>query len=374
MRVWYLPLEPYVERYTWQLQKWTEKAFARNDILFTTVLGAGTQQHISTGRVLDAHGRCLWALSQMAQLVKHLQTGAVQADDVILLHDLFHPGYEALPYILAQQFKEMKPRVYAQNWAQSVDVYDFTFPMRGWMRPYEHMCDSTLSGVFVASTEHRNLLASVGLLARSHVIGLPFDMVDVCLGVPYQPWHGRKKRVVFSSRFDSEKQPKFFLELARQARTDSRFKEAFQDVEFAVCTGSKGLRSNDGNLVLAAKQFEQKGFVQIYEALSKPEYYEILADSRAHFNCSLQDWVSFSMLEASALGPPTLAPSFRGFPEALFADPRRLYTPWNMDEALRKLAAMLKDEPLSRDCRNVAEHHDGTLARMCDIIKSEAAS
>jgi glycosyltransferase involved in cell wall biosynthesis len=366
LRIWYLPLEPYVERYTWQLQKWTETAFHDHGLSFTTVLGQGTPQEITTGRVLDAHGRCLWALSQMAHMVKHLQTGAVQPDDVILLHDLFHPGYEALPYILAQQFGDEKPRIYAQNWAQSVDVYDFTFPMRKWMRPYEQMCDKTLDGVFVASEEHKNLLLATGLdTADIHVIGLPFCGYDVRKEINLQPWSKRKRRVVFTSRWDSEKQPTLFLKLAEAAKQQA----ALQDVEFAVCTGAKELRSNSPSLVQMARYAQKKGVITLYEGLSKSEYYNIVADSQVHFHCSLQDWVSFTMLEASALGTPTLAPAFRSFPEALFSDGNRLYVPWSISDALGKLGWMLNDPSIAEGCRDVAQHHDRTLSRMCRILR-----
>jgi hypothetical protein len=53
-------------------------------------------------------------------------------------------------------------------------------------------------------------------------------------------------RVVFGARWDQEKQPQFFMDLA------TKFKETHPDVEFAICQGGP-LRSNNQFYVDEAK-------------------------------------------------------------------------------------------------------------------------
>jgi hypothetical protein len=61
-----------------------------------------------------------------------------------------------------------------------------------------------------------------------------------------KPFFERKMRVVFGARWDQEKQPQFFMDLA------TKFKETHPDVEFAICQGGP-LRSNNQFYVDEAK-------------------------------------------------------------------------------------------------------------------------
>src|SRR5688500_6271112 len=102
MTVYYLPIEPYPDRYTWQLRDWTETRFQKHGVPYITVLGKALHSTIKTGSVLDAHGRSHYALTQTAELVRLMDANGIGGNDVIYLQDMFHPGYEAIPYITAQ--------------------------------------------------------------------------------------------------------------------------------------------------------------------------------------------------------------------------------------------------------------------------------
>src|SRR5258705_9031659 len=82
-KIFYLPLEAYSSRYTLQLRDWTERRFAARGVPFQTIEGRSlrSDQAIKTGRVLDAHGRSHWALTQTAELVRLLHDGAISGDD-----------------------------------------------------------------------------------------------------------------------------------------------------------------------------------------------------------------------------------------------------------------------------------------------------
>jgi hypothetical protein len=65
--------------------------------------------------------------------------------------------------------------------------------------------------------------------------------------------------------------------------------------------------------------------------LTKEEYYTELATSKIQFNCSLQDYVSWTVLESVAYGCDVIFPNFRSFPE--FIPEHKLYMPFDVNSA-----------------------------------------
>jgi glycosyltransferase involved in cell wall biosynthesis len=359
MNVWYLPLEAYRERYTEQLGRWTTGALeARShDVqrIFGMPLGPAL---IQTGVVLDAYGRCHWALTQMATLVAHL--AEVQDEDVIWMDDLFQPGYEALPYILSQTGRH--PTIVTRNWAQSMDPDDFTFAMRDWMRPFEQIVARTATLVLVASTCHKEMWEAAGLGGRVEVVGLPFSVHEARtrLGEEPIPWRGRERIVVYSSRLDREKQPHFLFDVIEWIG------QRDPSVAFQILTGSATPRSNDPTVL--ARLPRVRGNLSIHAGLDKLHYYQYLADARVQLNTARQDFVSFTAVEASAFGTPTLAPAFRSFPEALENRASQLYVPWSVPDCGARLLWLLgHGEPL---CGQLAAYHDQTLNRTIGLLEA----
>ena len=340
-RIVYLPLEPYEERYTLQLKDWNESRFKARNVPFITVSGRTLREDkdIKTGQVLDAHGRCYWSMTQMAELVRLMESGEVGGNDVIFSEDLFQPGYESLPYIMNQLPAEKKPKVFTRNLAQSIDPDDFVFPWRNWMRDFESLVSKTCDGILMANTEMGPHMRIACLEAPLYVTGLPFDREEVRSRVggkeALKPLHQRKKRIVYSSRFDFEKQPWFLMDLIEQ----SDFVE--RGYEFWILTGSKNLRSTNPEYVERAERMAAEGKLVIKTGLQKSEYYEILADSQLQFNCARQDWQSNTLNEASALGTLSLCPAFRSFPEALNNSAKHLFVPWSIEDAINKMDYLL---------------------------------
>lgn len=364
MKLCYLPLEPYPERYTELLRDWTVHAWAPACDL-TTVDGdrLPTASHIRIGAVLDAAGRGYWATTQTARLLRLLDQG--YQPDALYCDDLFHPGLAALPYLFHQWARPV-PRIYLRNWAQSIDCYDFTHPMRAWMRPYEQMADHLAAGILVAATCHAEMYRAANLDAPVHVVGLPFDADDVraraaAADAPTLPYFQREPLVLWSSRWDVEKDPLTFLALAARLHGQARC---------LICTGAPALRSNDPSLLDAAYAAQARGEVTIYAGCSKADYYRLVSQARVHVNTALQDFVSFAVLEASALGTPTVAPAFRSFPELFQHDPAHLYVPGSVEDLTGKVGAWL--DGASRDPTHIygpATSHSGTFARTLHVME-----
>lgn len=369
--LYYMGLESYVARYTYQLQDWNERVFKRRGINYVIVPGdtLSDDQQIVTGQVLDAHGRSYFGMSQMMNLVKLMKQGKVTSDDVIFFEDMFQPGIESIPYILNQVSKEYRPKVFVRCLAQTIDPDDFVhvWGMQKWMSLYEKMTDSFVDGVLASSEEMVMHIKIAGWEAPIYNIsGLAFGKKEVQSRVNYQinDFYSRTKRVAFSARWDQEKQPDFYMDLIEEW-----FKRnSNSDVEFAVFSGST-LRSNNSGYMSRTRGLVDAGYLKLYQNLEKNEYYNLLNDTRVLFNCALQDWVSNTVSEADALGCNVLFPAYRSFPETFANDHQRLYVPWSIDDAINKLETLLEFPHTS--IGKISDYTDQTIDRICDVLEGK---
>ena len=368
-KLFYMGLESYEARYTLQLTEWNRRVFDRRglDVVYVPGSTIDDTKSISVGQVLDAHGRSYFSMSQMMNLVQMMRNGEVTAEDVVYFEDMFQPGIESLPYILDQVPDTLRPRIFVRCLAQAIDPDDFVhvWGMAEWMSTYERMVNQ-IPGVTVLAT-NEEMVAHMRIAGWTapiyNISGLAFGKAEVQerIGGPQniRQFDQRRMRVGFAARFDQEKQPGFFMDLAE------RMQDINPDIEFAVLAGGE-LRSNNPDYLARARQLEQRGRLKIYDGLSKNAYYDLLNDTRVLFNCALQDWVSNTVSEADALGCNVLYPAYRSFPETFANDPDRLYVPWSQDDAVTKLEPLLH-RPHPRQ-GSISDWNDGTVDRIVDII------
>jgi hypothetical protein len=366
-------LEPYKARYTLQLQDWNESVFKRRGIDYIIVPGEtlGNDQAIVTGQVLDAHGRTYFGMSQLMNLVKMMKAGELSNEDVIYFEDMFQPGIESLPYILNQIDPIHRPRIYVRCLAQSIDPDDFVhvWGMSDFMGHYEKMVDSFVDGVLATNEEMVMHMKIAGWKTPIYNIsGLAFGKNEVQGRVAaIKPFSDRIHRVVFSARWDQEKQPDFYMDLI-----EAYFKRHPESaIEFCVCSGSK-LKSNNDSYMARTHALQAAGKLKVYEDLDKNGYYNIVNNSRVVFNCALQDWVSNTVSEADALGCNVLYPAYRSFPETFANDHTRLYIPWSIEDAMDKLEKLLK-KPHEK-MGEISDRNDSTVDRICDILDGRGES
>ena len=365
-KLYYMGLEPYEGRYTLQLQQWSERAFRRRGIDYVIVPGStiDNTKSIQVGQVLDAHGRSYFGMSQIMNLVQMMRDGEVTGEDVVFFEDMFQPGIESLPYIMDQIPESQRPRIWLRCLAQTVDPDDFVhvWGMSRWMSLYEQMCNEFATGVLASNEEMVAHMRIAGWRAPLYnVSGLAFDKDEVVerAGSKLKPFNERARRVVFAARWDQEKQPDFFMDIAEHCAQQS-------DIEFAVLQGGP-LRSNNPRYIERARLLEQSGKLKIYENLHKNEYYSLLNDSRVLFNCALQDWTSNTVSEADSLGCNVLFPAYRSFPEIFANDETRLYVPWSQSDAISKLWPLLeRAHPLQG---RISDWTSATIDRYIDIMQ-----
>ncbi|UTS52032.1 hypothetical protein [Synechococcus phage BUCT-ZZ01] len=366
-KLFYMGLEPYEGRYTLQLQQWSEAAFKRRGIDYVIVPGQtiDNTKAIQVGQVLDAHGRSFFGMSQMMNLVQMMRSGEVTGKDVVFFEDMFQPGIESLPYIMDQIPEKDRPKVFVRCLAQSIDPDDFVhvWGMDRWMRHYESMVNEFAT--ILATNEEMVAHAKIaGWKAPIYNIsGLSFGKEEVISRVEkVLPFYEKKRRVVFAARFDQEKQPDFFMDIAEE------FYRQKSGVEFAVLSGGP-LKSNDPKYLERARKLHDKGVIHIYENLTKNTYYYILNDSRVMFNCALQDWVSNTVSEADALGCNVVFPAYRSFPEVFANDAERMYVPWSKIDAANKVHTYLT-YPSTR-IGQISDWNNDTIDRMLDIMQGK---
>ena len=373
-KLFYMGLEPYKARYTLQLQDWNEAVFKNRRIDYIIVPGEtlSNDQAIVTGQVLDAHGRTYFGMSQLMNLVRMMKAGELNNEDVVYFEDMFQPGIESLPYILNQIPAAHRPRIFVRCLAQSIDPDDFVhvWGMGEFMGHYEKMVDSFVDGVLATNEEMVMHMKIAGWKAPVYNIsGLAFGKAEVQSRVAnIKPWADRKLRVVFSARWDQEKQPDFYMDLidAWHKRHPDNV-----DVEFAVCSGGK-LKSNSESYMQRTSDLQAAGKLVIYEDLEKNDYYDIVNDSRVVFNCALQDWVSNTVSEADALGCNVLYPAYRSFPETFANDHSRLYVPWSIEDAMNKLEILLTWQHPRMG--QISDRNNGTIDRVLDIMQGHGES
>ena len=369
-KLYYMGLEPYKARYTLQLQDWNTAVFDARGLDYVVVPGEtlSNDQAIVTGQVLDAHGRTYFGMSQLMNLIRMMKAGELNNEDVIYFEDMFQPGIESLPYIMDQIDPGLRPRIFVRCLAQSIDPDDFVhvWGMAKWMAHYEKLVDSFVSGVLATNEEMVMHMKIAGWQAPIYNIsGLAFGKAEVQSRVAaIRPFNERKHRVVFSARWDQEKQPDFYMDLIEAWHAQP----GLEQVEFCVCSGGK-LKSNSDSYMQRTRDLVSRGLLTIYEDLEKNEYYNIVNDSRVVFNCALQDWVSNTVSEADALGCNVLYPAYRSFPETFANDHSRLYVPWSIGDAMDKLEALL-DRPHPA-MGAISDYNNGTIDRIIDILQGD---
>jgi len=368
-KLFYLPLEPLPERYTTQLaaakKGWLESYWIKQGVSYVRIEGEKLTDEIKTGSVLDANGRGYWAISQIQKILSLLDRNEISNEDVIYFDDFWHPGISALPYSF--HLTGVRPKMYAMLYAQSVDPFDFTYSMRYWMRDFEKGISKILDGIFVTSTCLRDSLiyAGIGTKESIHVTGLIFNSKEVETYFP-PTLPKKKKQVIFSSRWDMEKRPTTFL-----AIVDAVLKVR-KDITFVITTSAKKLRSNNPALLQVLKYYLHKypDNVFLRENQTKKQYYASLLESKIQINTADQDFVSFTLLEATTCGCIPLYPYFLSFPEALEYKHSYMYQKEDVQDAVTKILKFI-DSTETVNLTWVYEKYNKSVERMLNVMKGE---
>lgn len=363
--LYYLPLEPYIERYTYLMSApdgWAESNFKKYSVPFVRIDGTRLGVTIKDGVVLDACGRSYYAMSQVMQLVKLINCGIITDDDIIYVEDFWHPGIESIFYI--RQLRGMKFKIGTFIHAQSVDDTDFAWNMRDWMRPIEQGFGNQYDFIFTCSHILKQLCIVAGIARDDNIfhVGLPYNserLMEQLQNMGLQHYD-KEDFVLFASRFDDEKDPMFFLDVVENC-PDVKFKLVNPRKDRPITSNldvmdrlNKVVNKPDSNL-------------EIINTYDKVTYYSLLSRAKVVFNCANQDWVSWTLLEAVTFGCNPLYPIWKDFVYELNGDPRYLYQKRNLEECCAKLRLLINysfDDKLL----NIKNKHDDSWRRYLEIM------
>lgn len=355
----YLPLEPYVERYTYLMSKpggWAESHFDNLGVDFIRVEGGSTSGSINTGSVVDAYSRSLWAMEQTKRVVSMIESGAITNEDVIYTEDFWHPGIESLFYI--RDVAGLKFKIGCFMHAQSIDDSDFTASMRPWIGDIERGMSKGYDFVFVTSLILRQLAVDAGWDDdRLFLTGLPFNLNSLVEEYGLLLKQEKERFVLFSSRFDLEKNPSFFMDLVERC-PDINFKLVKPRAKLSNC---KEIEKRAFALTDSVANFE------IVDTSSKIKYYDLLSRAEVQFNCAIQDWVSWTLLEAITFKCKPLYPRWKDFPFELKDQQESLYDNQDLEDAELKLRALIS-RPFDKSLENITFRHDCSWAKKLGIM------
>lgn len=365
--LYYLPLEPYVERYTYLMSAvdgWAESKFKEHGIPFKRVEGDKLGDSIGCGVVLDCFGRNYYSNSQVNKVITLIKAGEVKDGDVIYTEDFWTSGIESLFYI--RQMTGIKFKIGCFIHAQSVDDTDFAWDMRDWMRPIEQGYGKSYDFIITCSHILKQLCisAGVGNADNIHVVGLPYNskrLKEQLASMGFKKPES-KEGVIFSSRFDDEKDPEFFLDVV-EACPEIRFKLVNPRKDRPITSNQKVLERL--NKILS----KENSNLSLIDTSSKTRYYEELAGSLVQFNCAHQDWVSWTLLEAVTFGCRPLYPIWKDFPYELRDNQNFLYRKRDLNDCVDKLRKLVSSEPGSIDLPEyIVGKHDMYWENVLEIM------
>ena len=366
--LYYLPLEPYIERYTYYMSckdGWAETVFKENKVPFVRIDGDKLGDTIKDGVVLDACGRSYYAMSQIMKVVKLINDGVIRDKDVIYVEDFWHPGIESLFYI--RQLKEMRFKIGTFIHAQSVDDTDFAWKMKDWMRPIETGYGRQYDYIFTCSHILKQLCIVGGIAGQSYMnifhVGLPYNSKRLLEQIKEDGWQEQEKdgSVIFASRFDDEKDPMFFLDLV----------EACPDIQFKLVNPRKDRPITSNKEVLDRLNIligRRDSNLRVVDTFDKVTYYTELSKAKVLINCAHQDWVSWTLLEAITFKCNPLYPIWKDFEYELKGNPKYLYEKRNLVECEKKLRELLKTDFNGNELDYVVKKHDGSWPMYLKIM------
>lgn len=337
VKVWYLPIEPYEERYTKGLDDWTHSEFQRLGVNYEAIYGDQLKSELDSGHVLDVEGRHVYCFGQLQKLLKKISSGEVKKGDKVFTTDFWFPGIEALAYVRNMRKNDLG--LYGFVCSGSFEEYDFTHlnGMRPWAEHIERGWCNAYNKIFVANERMKQMVMARNIAPEEKIAitGLPANTNWILSKVKDKSEWKKENMVVFPHRWDSEKDPDFFVDVAEKV------KEYDETVKFVVSTGrKKGLGT-----ATSAEQRALK-FMEVYRGLSKPQYYELLTRGKVVFSAAKQDTVGNAMIESITLGntPVVVKGMYDDYLPSKFE-----YDRGNLDQAVELVLKYLeKPEDVSR--------------------------
>lgn len=361
-------LEPLEERYTEQWLRWF-RAADYNGFKYDEINGKALTTTIQKGAFLDVNSTIHWKAEQVKELSRLFFAGDIEDGDVFFVADMWFPC-ELLKYLI--DLNKVKAKVFAFLHAGSYTTEDFAAPLAPWAKYHEVGWAASLDGIFVGSNYAKNnffdrrIRPGMGSMNwetkrtydKIQVVGNPFNSAEALASV--DPMPPKDNQIIFPNRFDYEKRPNLFLDLA------VILKERHPAWQFVITTSRQNFRSNQAWLVELAKTLEGKGIVSIHRGIPKSEYYRLLAQSKVMVSTTIEENFGYCTLESLVFRTVPIVPDAFSHPEIVM-HPGWLYK--DLDDAIEKIeAAMFTPAPPKEFFQQRYAPFDMSVQRMVNVM------
>lgn len=306
-----IPLESLSERYTEQWYRHLPVEFWKAGYDVEVIDGQPLLDNdIKVGTFLDINSTCHYKAVQLQAISKMFNEGRVQDGATFWFSDIEFWGIEQVRLLARmngvkiRMFGFLHAASYTKDDAFAVAADFQQYTEVGWIAAFDK--------VFVGSEYHKRAVVSRRLvpLNAQHLASRIVVTKNPMFPSEYPKFRlKRKKRMLLTNRFDSEKHVHHSLALF------SYLKRERPDWEFIVTTGRKVFRSNDPKLVAAARDLESKGIIKIKAGLTKEQYHRELAQAAIVVTHSPEENYGLCIAEAIIYGAAPLMRRNASHPE-----------------------------------------------------------
>lgn len=350
--LWYVPIQPFDERYTAQWWRWFPEEFQRQGLEYRVVEGVPLSQSIKVGTFLDANGSLHYQASQLQQIAELFHVGMIKDGDVFFVADVEFWGIEAIRYLA--DLNGIKIRMVGFAHAGSYTKEDFFERCTPYARLYEEAWGRIFDVICVGSAYHAAQLHEKRNVCWSQlkVTGNPYDIDEVA---KLRDGALQRNLVLHTNRPDPEKRPMWSLNCFE------RLKKKHPSWQFGVTTSRK--QWGAGETRRYALELQKQGVITIFEGITKQEYLSLLSTAKVMTGNTIEENFGYCVLEALILDVVPVVPWGFSHPELVSGDVRCLFR-FAQEQDERIEAAMANPFPVWQ----YAEKYRTSLASIVKLL------
>lgn len=262
MRIINMPIESIPLRYSTDWHRWFIREFNKHkDISYVTINPEPLIDKICKGSFLDIAGTNYYKAMQISRISEMFFRGEIEDGDIFFLHDIWHPGLEAIAYMRDGLGIDVK--ICGCIFAGTYDPYDFLTKkgMSYWGKSLEESWFRIVDKIFCATEFHKRLIIEHRDIDPKKIIVTGHPLYNEF------PKEMPKKEniVVFPHRLDSEKNPQMF--------------DVLKEANETIHSSWKFIKTKE-------------------VCKTKKEYYDLLRKAKVSISFADQETLGFAMIES----------------------------------------------------------------------------
>jgi glycosyltransferase involved in cell wall biosynthesis len=360
-----VPIEPLEERYTGQWYKYLPSRFKQAGFNVKVIDGIALQETIKVGTFLDINSTVHYKMSQLMEIAKLFDVGAVKDGTVFFFSDIEFWGLESVR--LMAQMNGVKVKIGGFLHAASHTRGDAFSVANNYQKHTEIGWVKAVDYVFCGTEYAKRSFLECHDLEHEHevvekfvVSGNPLfheSYLNVC-GTEKQ------KLVLLTNRFDAEKNVGETLQLFTLLKLRN------PDWRFCILTGRQKFTSNCESSLELALELQEQGVLEIHAGLTKEQYHGFLHSAAIMVSNSPEENFGYCVVEAALYGcAPLLYDSGKTFAdsshrELVRGDAQLLFS--STDEAIQKAEYLMR---VHKDVQHIARPYLSSADIIADSLK-----